>query len=142
MKQIGLAIASYESSQGCFVSGYISSNALLAQLAVPGYNPDPATGDNGPGWGWLALLLPHIEQGPLYNAINVNLPTWVADNSTVVTIQLSVYNCPSANNPTPTCRMVDANLQSAAGVEPAIRPGQLPVQPGLERLEHAGQHQP
>ena len=72
-------------------------------LGVPGYNPDPQTGDNGPGWGWLALLLPQIEQAPLYNAINVNLPTWVAGNSTAVLTQLNVFTCPSANNPTPTC---------------------------------------
>jgi prepilin-type N-terminal cleavage/methylation domain-containing protein/prepilin-type processing-associated H-X9-DG protein len=110
MKQIGLAIANYESSVGCIVSGYISSGVPLASFGVPGYNPDPQTADNGPGWGWLALILPQIEQVPLYNAINVNLPTWVADNGTVVAVQLSVYNCPSANNPSPTCRMVDANL--------------------------------
>ncbi len=117
LKQIGLAIANYESSVGCIVSGYITSCIgncssplpLPPQLAVPGYNPDPQTGDNGPGWGWLALLLPQIEQAPLYNAINVNLPTWVAANSTVVVTQINVFNCPSANNPTPTCAMVDAN---------------------------------
>ena len=110
LKQIGLAIANYESSNGCIVSGYISSTVPLTQFGVPGYNPDPQTGDNGPGWGWLALLLPYAEQAPLYNAINVNLPTWVADNGTVVTVQINVYNCPSANNPTPTVPMVDANL--------------------------------
>ena len=84
LKQIGLAIANYESSNGCIVSGYISSTVPLALFGVPGNNPDPQTGDNGPGWGWLALLLPFAEQSPLYNAINVNLPTWVADNGTVV----------------------------------------------------------
>ena len=110
MKQIGLAIANYETSHGCLVSGYISASVPLPRFSVPGYNPDPATGDNGPGWGWLALLLPYVEHGPLANAINVNLPTWVPDNATVVKIQLNVYLCPSANNPTPTCRMVDANL--------------------------------
>jgi prepilin-type processing-associated H-X9-DG protein len=76
---------------------------------VPGYNPDPFTLDQGPGWGWLAMLLPYTEQAPLYAAINVNLPTWVADNSTVVTTQINVFLCPSANNLTPTCPMVDAN---------------------------------
>ena len=40
----------------------------------------------------------------------MNLPTWVVQNGTVVTVTLGVYLCPSANNPTPTCRMVDANL--------------------------------
>jgi prepilin-type processing-associated H-X9-DG protein len=83
---------------------------LPAPLGVPGYNPDPATNDNGPGWGWLALLLPYAEQGPLSSAINMNLPTWVADNGTAALTQLNVYLCPSANNPTPTCKMVDANL--------------------------------
>jgi prepilin-type processing-associated H-X9-DG protein len=34
----------------------------------------------------------------------------VSDNGTVVTVQLNVYTCPSANNPTPTVAMVDANL--------------------------------
>ena len=108
MKQIGLAIANYESSFGSIVSGYVSVRGSLTQFGVPGFNPDPDTGDNGPGWGWLALLLPQIEQSPLYNAINVNLPTWVAANGTVVKVQLGVFNCPSANNPTPTCMMVGA----------------------------------
>src|SRR5947208_2726357 len=109
MKQIGIAIHNYESTRGCVVSGYISSGVPLSIFGVPGNNPDPQTGDNGPGWGWLALLLPHVEQGPLYSAINVNLPTWVLDNSTAVTTQLSVFGCPSANDPTPTVRMVDGN---------------------------------
>ena len=109
MKQIGLAIHNYETSQGCIVSGYLSSRAPWRHFGVPGYNPDPQTFDNGPGWGWLALLLPNVEQGPLYNAINFNLPDWVADNSTAVTISLNVYDCPSANNPSPTCPMVDAD---------------------------------
>ena len=110
MKQIGLAIANYESSIGCIVPGYISSSVPLSQFGVSGYNPDPQTNDNGPGWGWLALLLPYAEQAPLYNAINVNLPTWVADNGTVVLVQINLFNCPSANNPTPTCMMVDAKM--------------------------------
>ncbi len=109
LKQIGLAIANYESAVGCVVSGYISITGSMSILGVPGYNPDPQTGDNGPGWGWLALLLPQMEQAPLYNAMNVNLPTWVAGNSTVVLTQLNVCVCPSANNPTPTCAMVNAN---------------------------------
>ena len=110
LKQIGLAIANYESAVGCIVSGYISASGPLPFFGVAGNNPDPQTGDNGPGWGWLALLLPQIEQSPLYSALNVNLPTWVADNGTVVLIQLSVYVCPSANDPTPTCR--DGRRQS------------------------------
>jgi prepilin-type N-terminal cleavage/methylation domain-containing protein/prepilin-type processing-associated H-X9-DG protein len=118
LKQIGLAIANYESALGCIVPGYISlcngncssGISLPQQFAVPGYNPDAFSLDQGPGWGWLTLLLPFAEQVPLYGALNCNLPTWVADNSTVVTTSINVFLCPSANNPTPTCPMVDANL--------------------------------
>jgi prepilin-type N-terminal cleavage/methylation domain-containing protein/prepilin-type processing-associated H-X9-DG protein len=109
LKQIGLGIANYESIHGCVVSGYISAKGPLAQFGVTGYNPDPQTGDNGPGWGWLALLLPQIEQTPLHNAINFSLPTWVADNATVVVVDVSVFLCPSAVNPSSPVRMVDAN---------------------------------
>jgi prepilin-type N-terminal cleavage/methylation domain-containing protein/prepilin-type processing-associated H-X9-DG protein len=120
LKQIGLAIANYESAIGCIVPGYISycrsgncdsatAATLPPQIAVPGYNPDPFTLDQGPGWGWLAMLLPYAEQAPLYAAMNVNLPTWVAGNGTVVITQINVFLCPSANNPTPTCMMVDAS---------------------------------
>jgi prepilin-type N-terminal cleavage/methylation domain-containing protein/prepilin-type processing-associated H-X9-DG protein len=110
LKQIGLAVANYESSKGCIVSGYISATGPISLFGVPGYNPDPRTNDNGPGWGWLALMLPEIEQAPLSNAINFNLPTWVAHNGTVVLVQLNVYLCPTANNPTPTCKMVDQDM--------------------------------
>ena len=119
LKQIGLAVANYESAVGCIVPGYLSYCAsgncsvpspLPASIAVPGNNPDPFTLDQGPGWGWLAMLLPYTEQSPLYAAINVNLPTWVAANGTAVTTQINVFLCPSANNPTPTCMMVDADL--------------------------------
>jgi prepilin-type N-terminal cleavage/methylation domain-containing protein/prepilin-type processing-associated H-X9-DG protein len=110
LKQIGLAVANYESSHGCLVSGYLSSTVPLTVDGVPGYNPDPQTLDNGPGWGWLALLLPFEEQTPLANATNFLRPTWVSDNATVVGVRVAVYLCPSSNDPTPTCKMVDANL--------------------------------
>ncbi len=110
LKQIGLAIANYESSGGCIVSGYISSTVPLARSGCRGTTRTrrrATTGRGGAGW---PCCCPQIEQSPLYNAINVNLPTWVADNGTAVLVQINVYNCPSANNPTPTVPMVDANL--------------------------------
>ena len=105
LKQIGLAIANYESSNGCIVSGYISSTVPLARFGVPGNNPDPQTGDNGPGWGWLALLLPQIEQASALQRDqrqSAHLGGGQRDGRSLV--QLNVFICPSANNPTPTCR--------------------------------------
>ena len=111
MKQIGLALANYESSAGSIVSGYLSVVGPLKVGGVPGFNPDPDSGDNGPGWGWLAMLLPQIEQAPIYAAINVNLPTWVVENQTITQVALNVFTCPTANNPDSTCTMVGANGQ-------------------------------
>jgi len=109
MRQIGLAVANYEGTHGCIVSGYISSTIPLTIDPVPGYNPDPATNDNGPGWGWLALLLPQVEQLPLYNTINFSRPTWVEANSTAAGVQINIFLCPSAANPPDPVKMVDAN---------------------------------
>ena len=109
MRQIGLAVASYEGVHGCIVSGYLSATLPLTTDAVPGNNPDPQTHDNGPGWGWLALLLPQAELAPLHASINFNLPTWAADNGTAVLVQVEVFLCPSADNPPEPVAMVDAN---------------------------------
>jgi prepilin-type N-terminal cleavage/methylation domain-containing protein/prepilin-type processing-associated H-X9-DG protein len=109
LKQVGLALHNYETRVGTVVPAYISASGPMSQMGVAGYNPDSHSGDNGPGWGWLALLLPDLEQSPLSSAINMNLPTWVSENGTVVVVSLSVFLCPSANNPTSTCMMVDQN---------------------------------
>ncbi len=110
LKQIGLAIANYESRVGCIVSGFISSTTPLAQFGVPGYNPDPQTGENGPGWGWLALMLADLDQSPLYNAINFQLPTWTGDNQTFALMHINTFICPTATNPSSPVRMVDSSL--------------------------------
>ena len=34
----------------------------------------------GPGWGWAAMILPMLEQQPLYNSINFSLGITVTSN--------------------------------------------------------------
>ncbi len=67
-----------------------------------------ATG--GPGWGWLTALLPAVEQGNLYNSVNIGIPCWDLTNTTSVRFAPSVYVCPSANNPGPTVGITDPNM--------------------------------
>ena len=76
LKQIGVAIHNYESSNGCFPPGYLSSPGV-------GFR-DKETGDWGPGWGWLTSLLPSIEQNNLYDTININMLCWDLTNTTAV----------------------------------------------------------
>jgi prepilin-type N-terminal cleavage/methylation domain-containing protein/prepilin-type processing-associated H-X9-DG protein len=102
LKQIGLALHNYESSHGTFPAGYQSWPGV-------GFR-DAQTGDWGPGWGWLTALLPNVEQGNLYNSLNLVIPCWDAANTTLVKTSLTVYLCPTANNPDLTVGVTDINL--------------------------------
>ncbi len=82
LKQIGLGLHNYESSQRVFPPGYVS-------LA------DPSGSDLGPGWGWASFLLPQLEQWPLYNAINFRLAIEAPDNLTSRLPMITVFLCPS-----------------------------------------------
>ena len=61
------------------------------------YTSDARNPSAGPttGWGWRVSLLPFIEQGALYSALNQNMSIWNAENTTVYDVGLSVYTCPS-----------------------------------------------
>lgn len=90
LKQIGLALQTYESSHSTFPPGFISR----VTGPWPGGANDPVP-EAGPGWSFFALLLPHMEQHGLYNSINVNLPITDAANATVRSTRVTAYQCPS-----------------------------------------------
>lgn len=106
LKQIGLAVANYESSFGLMPPGYVSGVGT----------PDPRTNDSAPGWGWLAILLPYVDHTPLYNALNWNLACWDPANGTLVKTVLPVYLCPTATNPEGTVGITDINLNVMDGI--------------------------
>jgi prepilin-type N-terminal cleavage/methylation domain-containing protein/prepilin-type processing-associated H-X9-DG protein len=100
LKQIGIALHNYHSTNDCFV------------LGVSRYGP--ITTYNWDCWSSHAMLLGNLEQTAAYNACNFslgnNMPNsygWYA-NSTVNNTRLSVYLCPS-----------DANAGSLALLRPA-----------------------
>src|SRR5205809_2892375 len=59
LKQIGLALQNYHSSANRFPPGYVAGATY------------PATSN---GWGWSAMILPYLDQAPLYRKINFGLP--------------------------------------------------------------------
>lgn len=85
-KQIGLAMHNYHAALDVFPPGYVS----LVQ------STSPTAPEFGPGWGWGTMILNHLEQGPLYNAVNFSLPITVPASLTVRTTVLSGYLCPSS----------------------------------------------
>jgi prepilin-type N-terminal cleavage/methylation domain-containing protein/prepilin-type processing-associated H-X9-DG protein len=97
MKQLGLALANYHSSNDCFPPG-----ALDTMRAGP---PAAVTTTNYTSWSWIAYMLPSMEQGAIYNAINFQLGTGQGDAiagriaSTVVGTRINSLLCPSASTP-------------------------------------------
>lgn len=85
LKQIGLACHNYLDSQGCFPPGAIST----------------ASGDGWSGnfFPWTVLILPQLEGGTTYNAININMGVGDArDRGEAFTAYLGVpgvFVCPS-----------------------------------------------
>src|SRR5580693_8557501 len=97
LKQLGLGIANYESANNSLPSGIIF-----------GTNSPPCTqfgfGNNCQNTPWFPLMLPYIEQGPLYNSFNAaigiegpGLAGFVI-NSTAYTSKILSFQCPSDNS--------------------------------------------
>jgi prepilin-type N-terminal cleavage/methylation domain-containing protein/prepilin-type processing-associated H-X9-DG protein len=93
LKQIGLGLHNYHQAMGSFPLG-----ATLTQ-GNSGYGGNQGLITYG-CWSAQALLLPFVEQAPLYNAANFNLAVAYGNygqlsNSTVVNTNLAMFICPS-----------------------------------------------
>ncbi len=84
LKQMGLALHNYHDAIGTFPMGYAARKKFV----------DGAT-DTASGWGWAAMILPQLEQGPLFNAVNFSLAVEAPQNTTVLGTTISGYVCPS-----------------------------------------------
>lgn len=82
LRQIGVALQSYEGSHRSLPSGYIS------EFVAGGT-------DTGPGWGWAALLLKHLEETSLSSLLRFDRPIEDFANEQVRITPLAVYLCPS-----------------------------------------------
>ena len=59
--------------------------------------PPPIVSE-GPGWGWAAMLLPYLDQRPLHDRIDYNLPVEGPESVWIRTTPLQIYTCPSDVN--------------------------------------------
>ncbi|MEW4490733.1 DUF1559 domain-containing protein [Thalassoglobus sp. JC818] len=96
LKQIGLALHNYHDAHSCFPAGYYSYPTRDGS-GPPQAMVDPNTWDGGPGWSWATMLLPFIDQGPLYSQLDLNRPSYSPVNLPVEATKLSVFLCPSAS---------------------------------------------
>lgn len=81
LKQIGLALHNYHDTYGTFAPGWTSNHDK------PGVQAE---------LGWQTSLLPFIEQAPLFNQLNFNLPMQPAPE---LQQSLAVYRCPADRAP-------------------------------------------
>ncbi len=77
LKQLALACINYESSNQGLPLLYASSNQL----------------------GWVAQLLPYLEQSALCNQYNFSAPWFDASNAAVVVQRIPILECPSNGQP-------------------------------------------
>lgn len=77
LKQIGLALHSYHDEFGCFPPAYVTDE------------------DGKPMHGWRVLILPYMEQQPLYDQYDFNEPWDGPNNSKLHDTMVATYSCPS-----------------------------------------------
>jgi prepilin-type N-terminal cleavage/methylation domain-containing protein/prepilin-type processing-associated H-X9-DG protein len=98
LKQLGLALANYESANICYPSGGVAK-----ATGISGYCSGLGFGNGCQNTPWFVLMLPYIEQAPLYNAFNAAIgaegPGFAGyfANSTVETTRIASFQCPSDN---------------------------------------------
>ena len=115
LKHIGLALHLYYDSQKVFPPSYVYNTSQPPVQPMPPGGPgprmlydvalindrivippfSPVIVSQGPGWGWGTLLLPYVEQAPLYKAIDFQTPVEGPGSAGIRTALLSIYTCPS-----------------------------------------------
>jgi prepilin-type N-terminal cleavage/methylation domain-containing protein/prepilin-type processing-associated H-X9-DG protein len=90
LKQIGLALHNYENSNTAFPTGGESTNFNVTP---------PSTQFVDGNWSTLARVLPYLEAGTAFNALNFNLQEyndWMGASYTGASQAVAVYLCPSS----------------------------------------------
>jgi prepilin-type N-terminal cleavage/methylation domain-containing protein len=115
LHQIGLGLHNYAGVKKYFPPAYRTSAAATATVPVQ------------PGWGWGTLILPYVEQAPLYTSLNpdntvfgggANPVTATAGGTAASQTPLSVFRCPAdPGNPQNTYRLNHgtSNYRAVAG---------------------------
>jgi len=102
LKQLGLALHNYHSTHGCFPPG------LVARAR--------GAGIDGLSWSWLSMILPFVDQAPLYEKLRVGdgQPPCGENNPTdarlpLIGTTIPMFRCPSDIGPARYTRDVVTN---------------------------------
>jgi prepilin-type N-terminal cleavage/methylation domain-containing protein len=97
LKQLGLALHNYADVFSLFPPGCVNINP---GAAAPDLNLDTDLGN----WAWSSFLLPQIEQGPLFNQLDINRLSMpqsidIPANLQAMTQPLAAFRCPTDTGP-------------------------------------------
>lgn len=81
LKQIGVALHNYHDAFSCYPMGYCAALPYV----------DGGT-DTSKGWSWASMILPQIDQTPLYNQFNFGQPVELFP---AIQTKLPAFLCPS-----------------------------------------------
>lgn len=87
LKQLGIAFHNYHDAHATFPPSYVADTSSPAR--------DPVTFDGPPGFAWGALLLPQVDQSPLYQQFNFSRPCWDPSQAVAAQTTLPLFLCPS-----------------------------------------------
>jgi prepilin-type N-terminal cleavage/methylation domain-containing protein/prepilin-type processing-associated H-X9-DG protein len=104
LKQLGLAMQNYESANG----------ALPPQMVLTFNNSGAITWKSS--WSASSRVMPFLEMGTVFNAINFTNKTSDRSNATAVATQMTVFLCPSERNPQAFTTTNSAGVVSTYGV--------------------------
>jgi prepilin-type N-terminal cleavage/methylation domain-containing protein/prepilin-type processing-associated H-X9-DG protein len=94
LKQIGIAMHNYHDQMGSYPPGCIG---LPPGSVLGGVNGSP-WGATASELGWRAMILPQMEAGTAYNAINLSISSYLVNNGAQFTSYNTVFTswlCPS-----------------------------------------------
>ncbi|MCA9017329.1 MAG: DUF1559 domain-containing protein [Planctomycetaceae bacterium] len=89
LKQVGLALHNYHETHSTYPPGYIARGVVAS---------DPSSSETGSGFAWGTMLLPFLDQAPLYNQLNLNLDATVSPNIALADEAIPIFRCPSDTN--------------------------------------------
>jgi prepilin-type N-terminal cleavage/methylation domain-containing protein/prepilin-type processing-associated H-X9-DG protein len=107
MRQLGLALFNYESAFRTFPPAYNAETRHPMR--------DPITFDGPNGFAWGALILPQLEQLPVYNRLVFTEPCWTFFQGDAIQARIPTFLCPSASESDGPIR-----VRNEAGTELAV----------------------